>query len=210
MSILHKLQWRYATKLFDTDKKVSEDNITELLRATNLSASAYGLQPYEIYVIHNDELQKKLRASSYDQAQITDASHIFVFTAKKHISPEYINEYVSRTEQLRKLESGSLDKYKQSILKAFDGKPDDETLAWSQKQAYLALGTLLIAGSDLKIDICPMEGFEPDKYDQVLGLEEKGLHATVIAAVGYRSHKDPLARAHKSRKPLEDLVNLEY
>lgn len=210
MSILHKLHWRYATKQFDPEKIVPEDDITELLKAINLSASAFGLQPYEITVVHNAELKKTLRKHSYNQAQITNASHIFIFTAMKNITPEYITEYVARTERLRKLEPGALDGYKQSILGAFEGKQTDEVLVWSQKQAYLALGTLLIAGADLKIDICPMEGFEPDKYDEILGLDEKGLRATVIAAVGYRSHKDPLAHAHKSRKPLEDLVNLEY
>lgn len=210
MSILHTLQWRYATKQFDSNKKVSEDDITELLTATNLSASAYGLQPYKLYIIHNDALQKELREYSYHQSQITDASHIFVFAAKTDISPEYISEYITRTEQVRNMQPGSLETYKQSILGAFAGKSQSDILAWSQKQAYLALGTLLIAGADLKIDICPMEGFIPDDYNRILGLHEKGLHATVVAAVGYRSHQDSLATAHKSRKPLEDLVHRTY
>lgn len=210
MSILHKLEWRYATKKFDSNKEVSESDITNILKATNLSASSSGLQPYSLIVIHNEEIKKQLREHSYNQPQITDASHIMVFAAKTEVSEEYISEYIERTEQIRNLTVGDLDGFKQNIIARVAHKSKQEISHWTQKQAYIALGTLLLAAADLKIDVCPMEGFIPEKYNEILGLNEQNLHACVIAAVGYRAHDDKLAYAKKSRKALDELVQLKY
>lgn len=209
MSILHKLQWRYATKKFDPEKIVAEEDITELLKAMNLSASSSGLQPYKFIVIHNKELQQQLRSVSFDQPQITDASHLIVIVAKNEVSPEDIKAYVSRTAEIRNI-AASLDGLEQSLLKGIASKNPIEQLQWAQRQCYLPLATLLIAAADLKIDTCPMEGFIPEEYDRILGLSEQGLHATVIAAIGYRSREDNLQHAKKSRRTLDDIVELRY
>lgn len=210
MTILHKLKWRYAIKRFDSEKKIPEDQITELLKAVNLSASSFGLQPYELIVIHNAELQEKLSEQSYGQGQITSASHIIVFAAKKKINADYVSEYISRTEEVKGMEAGSLADYKDIIQGYIAATSDDDLLVWSQKQAYIALGTLLIAAADLKIDVCPMEGVSADGYDELLDLEKNGLRTTVIATLGYRTHDDKNALAKKSRKSLDELVQLKY
>lgn len=210
MSILHKLQWRYATKKFDPQKKVSEENITELLKAMNLSASGSGLQPYKFIVVHNNELQQQLREVSYNQPQVTDASHIIVVAAKTEVVPEYIETYIQRTAEIRGIPTESLKGLEQSLLNNIGSKNSREQLQWAQRQCYLPLATLLIAAADLKIDVCPMEGFIPEEYDRILGLQDQGLHATVIAAVGYRSQDDKLQFAKKSRRTLDDIVELRY
>lgn len=210
MSILHKLQWRYATKKFDPEKVVAEKDITELLKAMNLSASSSGLQPYKFFVIHNPQLQQQLREVSYDQPQVTDASHIIVIAAKTEVSPEYVKNYIQRTAEIRGITVSSLEGLQQSLLKRIRSKNLHEQLQWAQRQCYLPLATLLIAAADLKIDVCPMEGFIPEEYDRILGLQNQGLHATVIAAVGYRSHEDKLQHAKKSRRTLDDIVELRY
>lgn len=209
MSILHKLQWRYAVKEFDQEQTVSEKNITELLEATNLAPTAFGLQPFDIIVISNKEIQKELVEYSYGQEKILDASHVIVFAAHKKISDFYIKEYVARTAEIRNIPVGSLFEFESMMLNTFHALPEDKHVSWSQRQLYLALGVLLTAAADLKIDSCPMEGFIPEKYNEILDLPEH-LQASVVVPLGYRSDKDDYQHRKKVRRDLVDIVTLEY
>ena len=210
MSLEHKLQWRYATKKFDPTKKVSEEEVTELLKAMNLSASSYGLQPFEFIVIHDQSLQDSLMPVSYNQPQVRDASHIIVIAAKINIDESYIDQYINRIATIRSQDKNDLEEYKKMMLNTIGSRPPQEQLAWSQRQCYIVLGTLLLAAADMKIDACPMEGFEPDAYDDLLGLKEKGLHTTVIIPIGYRAHDDEYQHVQKSRRDLDEIVELRY
>ena len=206
-SIIENLNWRYATKKFDATKKISKENLEELLEGVQLSASSYGLQPYQIFVIENPEIREKLKAAAWDQTQVTEASQVIVFANHKRLDEAYVDNYIKNIAETRDLKveelEGMADMIKNSTLQL----PEDKQNEWAQKQAYLALGFLLTTAADLKIDVCPMEGFSAEEFDQILGLEEKGLHTAVIACIGYRSEKDDYQHAAKVRKSTEDLFN---
>lgn len=201
------LNWRYATKKFDANKEVSPQDLQTLLEAVQLTASSYGLQPYEIIVIKDAALREKLRAHSWDQTQITDSSEVIVFANKTHITINYIESYLEDIATTRNLKMEDLNGLKgmleSTIMKL---NPEDQE-AWAAKQAYIALGNLLSAAANLRIDTCPMEGFDAAKYDELLNLKEKGLTTAVIATIGYRSEDDTTQFAAKVRKSKEDLIN---
>ncbi|MFT7328247.1 MAG: nitroreductase [Crocinitomicaceae bacterium] len=210
MTILHKLEWRYATKKFDSEKQVSEENITELLKAMNLTASSYGLQPYEFIVIKNQELQNTLMSASYDQSQVGDASHVIVIAAKTKMTESYIEEYIAYMAELREKNIEELKGYRDMMVNTINSMTDKEYSTWAQKQCYAVLGTLLLAAADLKIDACPMEGFDNKKYNELLDLDSKNLHATLVIPVGYRSVDDDTQHDAKVRRPLTEIAKLEY
>lgn len=210
MSIKHKLEWRFATKKFDSEKIVPEEQITELLEVTNLSASALGLQPYKFIVIHNRDIIEKLAEHSFNGIDVADASHLVVFASKTEVSAEYIDNYVDRTEEIRKLESGTLKAVRDLTHKLMESKSPEDIFIWSQKQAYVALGTLMVAAADLKVDMCPMEVINSEKYNEILGLDEQNLHACVVGVLGYRKHDDSSQHDIKSRKPLDEITELIY
>lgn len=201
------LNWRYATKKFDTNKKISTEDLETLLEAIQLTASSYGLQPYEIIVVKDVVLREELKAASWNQTQITDSSEVIVFANKTEITPTYIDSYLKDIAQTRDLKieelSGLKGMLQSTIMKL---NPEDQS-TWAAKQAYIALGNLLSAAANLKIDACPMEGFNAAKYDELLNLKERGLTTAVIVTVGYRSRDDQTQFAAKVRKSKEDLIN---
>ncbi len=202
------LNWRYATKKFDASKELSSENLETLLEAIQLTASSYGLQPYEIIVIKDAALREKLKSASWNQTQITEASEIIVFANKTHISTDYVDSYLEDIANTRSLKLEDLNGLKgmleNTILKL---NPEDQSL-WAAKQAYIALGNLLSAAANMRIDSCPMEGFDIARYDELLNLKEKGLTTAVIATVGYRSEDDQMQHAAKVRKSKNDLINI--
>lgn len=209
MNLLDKLNWRYATKIFDASKKVSEDDLNFLKEAIRLSVSSYGLQMYKVLIIENPEIRKELRKASWDQSQITDASHLFIFCNYMINHDKHVDDYI----QLIIDTQGSVDKeglknYADFIKSDIAGMTSVERKSWSEKQTYLALNNLIVACADRQIDACPMEGFDKKKYNHILGLDELGLHASVIAPVGYRSAKDETQARKKVRKPIEQLFEL--
>ncbi len=201
------LNWRYATKKFDANREVSSKDIETLLEAIQLTASSYGLQPYEIIVVKDSATREKLKAASWNQTQITDSSEVIVFANKTHITSSYLDSYLLDMATTRNLKVEDLDGLKgmleSTIMKL---NPEDQSI-WAAKQAYIALGNLLSAAANLKIDTCPMEGFDATKYDELLNLKEKGLTTAVIVTVGYRSEDDHTQFAAKVRKSKEDLIN---
>jgi nitroreductase/dihydropteridine reductase len=205
MSLIEKLSWRYATKKFDANKKIPAATLEQLLATVRLAPSSLGLQHYKVVVVENPEVREKLKAAAYGQSQITDASQLIVFAAETNLDEAYVNKYVDEIVKVRQISHESLEGYKGMMLGAVNGRTDEQKLAWAHKQAYIALGVLVSAAADLAIDICPMEGFSAPQFDEILGLTEKGLTASVIATIGYRSADDVTATFAKVRKPTEEL-----
>ncbi len=209
MQLINNLKWRYATKAFDPEKKVNGSDLAKIKKAVQLSVSSYGLQLYKVLVIEDPELKKQLRAASWDQSQITDASHLFVFCNYTRVQDQHIDEFLDLTARVRGLDPADLKRYGTFIKKKLAEKSEQERINWTARQTYLAMGNLLAACAELKIDACPMEGFEADRYNQILGLTERGLNAAVIAPIGYRSVTDETQMNPKVRKPLEVLFELK-
>lgn len=205
MELIKNLKWRYATKKFDTTKKVSAVDLAKIKEAIQLSVSSYGLQLYKVLIIENRELREKLKPVSWNQDQVTDASHLFVFCNQNKVNPDEIDAFLRLTSETRNNEYEKLQGYGDFIKMKLDEKSEAEQTNWLERQPYLALSNLLMACAELGIDACPMEGFEPEKYNEILGLEEKGLNAVVIATVGYRDKSDRNQSLPKVRKPLEQL-----
>lgn len=205
MSLIENLNWRYATKKY-TDKKLSADKLQTIIGAISLSASSAGLQPYRLVVIENKELRRELAEGSRNP-QIAEASHLLVFAAYSTIRKDHIEKYVHLTAEVRGVAEESLADFKNSLTNHLLSKTDEENFMWSAKQAYIALGTGLIAAANLQVDATPMEGFDAEKFDEVLGLEEKGLKSVVLLALGYRDEEnDFLANLKKVRFPKEEFV----
>lgn len=208
MELLKNLQWRYATKKFDTSKKVSANDLEKLKEAIQLSVSSYGLQLYKVLIIENTEIREQLKPVSWNQSQITDASHLFVFCNYTDASEEAIVAFIKQTAEIRNLDLERLNGYGDFIKEKLSEKTPDEKTSWLKSQTYLALGNLLNACAELKIDACPMEGFESEAYNKILGLDKQGLNAVVIAPIGYRHNDDPTIGQPKVRKPIKQLFDI--
>ncbi|WP_418498978.1 NAD(P)H-dependent oxidoreductase [Flagellimonas sp.] len=207
-SVIEHRTWRYATKKFDATKKVSEQDLETLLEATRLSASSYGLQPYHVFVISDQEVREQLKPASWGQSQITDASHLIVFANTKDFGEELVDDYLANVSETRNIPSEGLKGYSDFMKSKLMDLSEELKNQWTAKQAYIAFGNLMQAAAELKIDTCPMEGFEPEKYNEILGLEEKNLNAAVVLAIGYRSEEDATQHLPKVRKSKEELFTL--
>ncbi|MBO0340403.1 MAG: NAD(P)H-dependent oxidoreductase [Allomuricauda sp.] len=205
MELLENLKWRYATKKFDSSKSINKDDLEKLKQAVQLSVSSYGLQLYKVLIIQNKALKKELREAAWNQSQLTDASHIFVFCNYTERDNRDIDAFIEATSKTQGTPLEKLEGYGDFIKTSLSSKPIKEWQNWSEKQTYLALSNLLTACAELKIDSCPMEGFEQEKFNAILGLDQKGLNAAVIAPVGYRSEEDHTQFRKKVRKPKEIL-----
>lgn len=208
MNLLEHLQWRYATKKFDPTKKVSSNDLEKIKQAIQLSVSSYGLQLYKVLIIENPEIREKLKPVSWNQSQITDASHLIVFCNYTDATPQVIDNFIEQTAVTRNLDLERLNGYGDFIKSKLNEKSDTEKASWLKSQTYLALGNLLNACAELKIDACPMEGFEPEAYNQILGLNEQGLNAAVISPIGYRHQEDDTAKLPKVRKSIKELFEI--
>lgn len=204
---IENLNWRYATKLFDNSKSVSEEELNKILEAIQLSASSYGLQPYKILVVEDKELKEKLKLAAFNQPQLTDASHILIFANYTSIDENYINAYIENIAETRNTTSDNLKGFKNMLTGSILNLKSEDQNQWAAKQTYIALGNLLTAAAALKIDACPMEGFDTQKFDSLLGLKEKGLTTAAIATIGYRSEADKSQYSPKVRKNKEELFN---
>ncbi len=204
-TFIENQNWRYATKKFNSDKKISNSDLEILKEAIQLSSSSYGLQPYKVLIIENEEIRKQLQPASWGQSQITDASHLFVFASVINVDAEYITRYAENMAKTRNIPFDSVKGYADFMIGNIASLTPEKQMIWAQKQAYLALGNLLNAAAELKIDVTPMEGFLPEQYNEILGLKEKGLHATLVATIGYRHDEDDTQHYAKVRKPITEL-----
>lgn len=203
MNFIKKAEWRYATKKFDKNKKVSQHEIEQLKKSIQLAPSSYGLQPYKVIIIRNQDLKEKLKSASFEQPQITDCSHLFVFCNFIDVDSAYVDEFLELNYRIQKKALSGLIDYGTRIKSSISKKSKNEKEAWIKNQTYLALGNLLSACSDFKIDACPMEGFEHLEYNRILNLNKKGLNACVIATIGFRDSEDKTQYQPKVRKPEE-------
>lgn len=200
---LESLNWRYATKKFNPEKQISDEDLNTLLEAIRLSPSSYGLQPYHVFIIKDKEVREKLKAASLGQPQITDASYLVVFANNTSFDAELIDNYLANVSDTREIELNNLQGYGDFMKSKLLDLPDNIKESWTARQTYLALGNLLSAAANLKIDACPMEGFEVETYNELLGLNNKGLNASVVAAIGYRDEEDDTQHYKKVRQSKE-------
>ncbi|MFC5045024.1 NAD(P)H-dependent oxidoreductase [Aquimarina hainanensis] len=206
MNIIDSLKWRYATKKFDNTKTLPQEKIDILVESFNLTATSYGLQPLKLLVINNKELQEELKQHSWNQSQVSDASPLFVICIETNIGEQYINKYFDTVKNIRNTPDEILDPFKNQLITSFGEKSEEDIITWASKQAYIALGNLLNVCALEKIDSCPMEGFIPAKYDEVLKLKERGLRSVLALPVGYRADDDMFSDMKKVRKPLDEIV----
>ncbi len=207
-ALLEDLNWRYATKKYDTSKKIDQEHLDILLEAVRLSPSSYGLQPLKIVLVESKEIREKLKTHSWNQSQITDASHLMVLCSFKEMSNELIDQNAHNTEITRSLEKGQLQGFANFVKVKVNEKSVSEQAEWNARQAYIALGILMQSCAQLRIDATPMEGFEADKYNEILGLNDKNLNATLVCALGYRSEEDANQHLLKVRKPMNEFLEV--
>lgn len=197
--MLEALRWRYATKQFDKEKKLSEEQLATLKESLRLASSSFGLQPWHFIVVEDVELRKKLRMAGYGQPQITDASHFIVLATEKNVDASLVKKYVGRVAMTKNIPVESLINLSDTLNGAIRTKGKEGSREWAARQVYIALGVLLATAAIEGIDAAPMEGFDPAQFDKILGLEKRGLTSRVMVALGFRAHDDPAAKAPKVR-----------
>jgi nitroreductase len=206
MNIISKLKWRYAAKKFDETANVSPEKLMVLKEAFNLTATSYGLQPVKLLILKNKNLQANLVEHSMNQAQVAQASHVLVFGVETKIDSKYIESYFHRVKKARNTPDEILNPFKEFLIKDFKDKSKVSIKDWAVKQAYLAMGNLLTVCAVEDIDACPMEGFSPEAYDKLLGLDKKGLESVLVMPIGYRANDDILADLKKVRKEIHESI----
>lgn len=206
--IIKELNWRYATKKFDPIKHVPDTDLQELLEVMRLAPSSFGLQPWKFIVVKNKEVRQKIRAAAWDQPQVTEASHLIVLCAKKDITHEDIKKYIEKIASHRGISTDSLKGFEDMMVGFRNGRSNSEIVDWTKRQVYIPLGMLLSACARKKIDAIPMEGFNPNLLDEILGLESKGLTSVVLCGIGYRAHDDHSANYAKVRFDKHEIVEI--
>jgi nitroreductase / dihydropteridine reductase len=205
-NILDALEWRYAVKKFDDKASLTEQQILEVKKVFNLSASSYGLQPYKMIVVQNPELKEKLVPASFGQQQISQSAAILVFAVRTDFGMDYIDQFFKDMSTKRQIPLENLEGYKNFMKGSFANKSEDEISSWATKQVYLTMGHMLASLAALQIDACPMEGLDPQAYDKILDLEAKQLKTIVAMPIGVRAPDDASATALKVRKDLSDII----
>jgi nitroreductase/dihydropteridine reductase len=206
MNIIEKLQWRYATKKFDSNLYLNNEKLDILKEAFNLTATSYGLQPIKLVIVKNKELQSCLVEHSMNQEQVEQASHVLVFCIEANIDKDYIETYFKRVRTIRNTPEEILNPFKNFLLDDFKGMSQTTIENWAINQAYLAMGNLLTVCAIEDIDACPMEGFNPKKYNELLQLEKKGLNSVLVMPIGYRAKDDMFADLKKVRKDVNESI----
>lgn len=205
--LISKLEWRYATKKFDPSQVVSQDKIDFILEAIRLSASSSGLQPYEVLVVTNKAIREQIKPHAWNQGQITDSSHLLVFAAWDNYTAERINQMFDLTNDMRGFKNEGWENYRAMLLNTYPQRDAETNFQHAARQAYIGLGSALIAAAELKVDSTPMEGFDPVKVDEILGLKEKGLRSVLLLPLGYRADEgDWLVKLQKVRRSREQFV----
>ena len=204
--IIDQLEWRYAVKKFDSSRKLNFEQIDKLKRAFNLTATSYGLQPIRLLVLEDKDLQKQLVSHSYNQQQVAQASHVLVFCVETNVDGDYVKSYFERVKEIRGTNDEVLNPFREYLVKEFSKKERQEIQEWATRQAYLAMGNLLTICALEEIDACPMEGFDPQAYNQLLKLDEMGLSAVLVMPVGVRSEDDMFAGFKKVRRKISKSI----
>jgi len=205
--VLNKLKWRYATKKMDPSKAVPQDKVDRILEAIRLSATSSGLQPYQVIVVTNPELRAQIKPVAWNQAQITDCSHLLVFAAWDNYTPERINAMFDLVNEERGFKNEGWEAYRQMLLANYPNRDAETNFQHAARQAYIGLGSALIAAAEEEVDSTPMEGFDPAKVDAILKLRERGLRSVILLPLGYRaSEGDWLVNLKKVRRPSDEFI----
>lgn len=197
--IINDLEWRYATKKFDLDKKITDSDLDGLLESLRLSPSSFGLQPWKFIVVSNKELRAELKTHAWNQSQITDASHLIVLCAKKDIHEKDIDEYINEISIVRGISLADLAGFKEVLIGYRKNATNEFISNWTKRQVYIAFGFLMATAARKNIDSCPMEGFDNEKFDKLLGLNNSGYCSVAVCALGYRAGDDSYADLKKVR-----------
>ena len=207
MTLIDKLHWRYATKKMNPTQAVPADKVERILEATRLTATSSGLQPYEVIVVTNPAVREQIKAVAWNQAQVTDGSHLLVFAAWDDYTAERINHMFDLTNEVRGFKNEGWENYRQQLLASYPQRGAEVNYQHAARQAYIAVGTALIAAAEEEVDATPMEGFDPKAVDEILGLGARGLRSVVIVPLGYREETgDWLAKLTKVRRPRQDFI----
>ena len=201
--VIKNLSRRYAVKAYDSSVRITDSQLDTLLEAGRLSPSSYGLQPYKIIAVTDPVLREKLMEASYGQRPVADSSVLLVLARYSGFPEGFVDDYVRNISQTRGIEEEKLAGMRKTIENTISNLTPEGRDAWNKNQTYILLGTLLSAAAAMGLDATPMEGFEPEKYDELLGLKDKGLKSTVIMAVGRHSDADRYFGLKKVRRPME-------
>ncbi|MCX0500840.1 NAD(P)H-dependent oxidoreductase [Erwinia billingiae] len=205
--ITELLNWRYATKKYDSSKKIPADTLEHILEAVRLTATSSGLQPFELLVVTNAEIREKIKAVSWNQAQVTDCSHLLVFAAWDDITADRVNMMFDLTNDVRNSTNEGWENYRQMLLGIVAERGQEANYQAAARQAYIGLGSALIAAAEQQVDATPMEGFDPAAVDEILGLSAKNLRSVIILPLGYRSDEgDWLVNLKKVRRARENFI----
>lgn len=205
MDIIDSLNWRYAVKKFDT-KKLEENTVNEIIDAGLLTATSYGLQAYKVIVVKDEAIREQLIEHSWGQRQVKDASHLLVIASQKDVTNEEVDQYVDLISETRSISKENITGYGKFMSDTIGKMPSDIKTTWLNKQTYIVLGTMMTACAIKGVDSCPMEGFNADEYDRILGLDKLGLRSCVLLPIGYRSEEDDTQHLAKVRKPKSDMI----
>lgn len=208
MELIEKLNWRYAAKAMN-GQKVPQQKIDNIIDAISLSPTSSGLQPFEVFVITNQEVKEKIKPIAWNQSVITDCSHLLVFAAWDTYTADRINKMFDLTNTIRRFENEGWENYRQMLLNNYPQRDAEINFNHAAKQAYIAFSNAITAAAFEEVDATPLEGFDPNALDQILGLTEKGLKSCVLLPIGYRdTEKDWLVNLKKVRKSKDDLVTV--
>jgi nitroreductase len=206
-TVNERLAWRYATKKFDPTKKVSPEKLESILEAVRLTPTSSGLQPFELLVVTNAGIREKIKDVSWNQAQVTDCSHLLVFAAWDDITPERVHMMFDLTNEIRGVRNEGWENYRQQLLGIVGARGTEANYQAAARQAYIGLGAALIAAAFEEVDATPMEGFDPAAVDEILGLNAKGLRSVILLPLGYRAETgDWLVNLKKVRRSRERFV----
>lgn len=200
------LKWRYAVKKFDDQTLLEKEKIDTLKKAFQLTPSSSGLQPNRLVIIQNKSLQKELQKHSYYQKQVATASHLLVFCIENEINSNFIHQKFELEKKTRNTSEKIIQPFRENLIAAFGKKSVGEKEIWAVNQVYLAMGNLLNVCALEQIDACPMEGFDPQKYEEILELDKYGLKAVLVLPIGIRAKDDMFSKLKKVRRPLEDII----
>lgn len=206
MTSIQNLKWRYAVKKFDEHKFLTEDQLNTLKEAFNLTATSYGLQPIKLVVLQNKALQQQLVTHSWNQQQVAQASHVLIFCVDTKLNETDVENYFSKVKDVRNTPDEIINPFKEYLKDLIASKQHEDLFTWAKNQAYLALGNLLTVCANEQIDSCPMEGFLPEKYDEVLDLTSKNLSSVLVLPVGFRAEDDFMKDQKKVRKNLSEII----
>jgi nitroreductase len=207
MDVIETLQWRYATKKMDPSRVVPQDKLDRILEAARLAPTSSGLQPFEMVLVSNPEVRERIRAIAWNQAQVTEASHLLVFAAWDNYTAERINQMFDYTNEVRGFRNEGWENYRSMLLGIYPQRPAEVNYQHAARQAYIAFGAALIAAAAEQVDSTPMEGFDADKLDEILGLRARGLRSVTLLPLGYRQEEgDWLVKLQKVRRPMAQLL----